>query len=160
MSLSKDSLLFLIVVFSLYWVLSIHAGWAFTRCGDGWLAILPSGFALFLIQIMDLAVSSKAAFLGVYIFLCLILVARVTFLHRSKQWQARRTALPPHISVDLIRYTIMAAFLIVVLAWTIPALAKAMPLAKRAWRPVRSAWVEYTKEFENAFSSLRATMLD
>lgn len=82
----------------------------------------------------------------------------MTFVHQNSQWQKSRTALPPHISLDFIRYAILAVFVIVVFAWTIPALAKAVPQANIAWQPVRSAWNHSINKFENAFASLKATV--
>lgn len=154
----RDSLLFLVVMFILYWAVSIHAGYALTRHGDGWLAILPGGLSMFVIHSFDSAVSSRIWYLAVYLFFSLILVARMTFLHYHTTWRESRTTLPPHISLDFIRYTILAVFVIVLFAWTMPALAKAMPQASRAWQPVRTAWNSSVNKFENAFASLKATV--
>ncbi len=154
----KDSLLFLIAIFSVYWGLSTYSGYTLTRRGDPWLAVLPAGLGLFLIHVVHSAMMSKISYLGIYIFLSLILIARMTYLQRRQIWQENRSAVPPHISFDLIRFTIIAAFLIVAFAWTIPALAKTIPQANRLWRPVQDAWQERVSEFENAFASLRASM--
>jgi len=154
----RDSLLFLVVMFALYWVISTHAGYALTRHGDGWLAILPGGLAMFVIHSFDSAVANRIWYLAAYLFFSLILIARMTFIHQQAQWQRSRTALPPHISLDFIRYTILATFIIVMLAWNVPALAKALPQANKAWQPVRTAWTDTMNNFENLFASLRATV--
>jgi transglutaminase-like putative cysteine protease len=82
----------------------------------------------------------------------------MTFLHYHDRWQESRTALPPHISLDFIRYTILAAFVIVMFAWTAPALANALPQARKAWQPVRTAWYDTINRFENVFASLRSSI--
>jgi len=154
----RDSLLFLVVMFALFWLISVHAGYALTRHGDGWQAILPAGLAMFVIHSFDPANTGRIWYLAIYLFFSLILIARMTFLHQHNRWQESRTALPPHISLDFIRYTILAAFLIVMFAWTAPALANALPQASKAWRPVRTAWYDTINRFENAFASLRSSM--
>ena len=154
----RDSLLFLVVMFILFWAISVHAGYALTRHGDAWQAILPAGLAMFVIHSFDPASTGRIWYLAIYLFFGLILVARMTFLHYHNRWQESRTALPPHISLDFIRYTILAAFLIVMFAWTIPALANSLPQARKAWQPVRTAWYETISRFENAFASLRSSI--
>jgi transglutaminase-like putative cysteine protease len=154
----RDSLLFLVVMFALFWVLSVLAGYALTRHGDAWQAILPAGLAMFVIHSFDPVNSGRIWYLAIYLFFSLILVARLTFLHHNDRWKESRTALPPHISLDFIRYTILAAFLIVIFAWTAPALANALPQARKAWQPVRTAWYNAINHFENAFASLRSSV--
>jgi transglutaminase-like putative cysteine protease len=155
----RDSLLFLVVMFILFWVISAHAGYALTRHRDAWQAILPAGLAMFVIHSFDPAISRRIWYLAIYLFFGLILIARMTFLRYHERWQESRTALPPHISLDFIRYTILAAFLIVMFAWTIPAMANALPQARQAWQPVRTAWYDTISRFENAFASLKSTIL-
>jgi transglutaminase-like putative cysteine protease len=154
----RDSLLFLVVMFALFWVISVHAGYALTRHGDAWQAILPAGLAMFVIHSFDPVNTGRIWYLAIYLFFGLILVARMTFLHHHNRWQESRTALPPHISLDFIRYTILAAFLIVMFAWTVPALANALPQARKAWQPVRTAWYDTISHFENVFASLRSSI--
>jgi len=154
----RDSLLFLVVMFALFWVISVHAGYALTRHGDAWQVILPAGLAMFVIHSFDPVNTGRIWYLAIYLFFGLILVARMTFLHYHDRWQESRTTLPPHISLDFIRYTILAAFLIVMFAWTIPALANALPQARKAWQPVRTAWYDTISRFENAFASLRSSI--
>ncbi len=154
----RDSLLFLVVMFALFWVISVHAGYALTRHGDAWQSVLPAGLAMFVIHSFDPANTGRIWYLAIYLFFSLILVARMTFLHHHDRWQESRTALPPHISLDFIRYTVLAAFLIVMFAWTAPALANALPQARKAWQPVRTAWYDTMDRFENAFASLKSSI--
>lgn len=154
----RDSLLFLVVMFALFWAIAIHAGYALTRHGDAWLAVLPGGLAMFVIHSFDPAVASRVWYLAAYLFFSLVLVARMAFVQRHNQWQHSRTNIPPHISLDFIRYTVFVTFVVVIFAWTMPALAKAMPQAARVWQPVRIAWNKSVANFENAFASLKATV--
>lgn len=154
----RDSLLFLATMFALFWTIAIFAGYALTRHGDAWQASLPAGLAMFVIHSFDSAVSSRIWYLAAYLFFCLILAARMVFIQHRSQWQNTRATIPPHISLDFIRYTILITFFIVIFAWTMPALAKALPEAAQLWQPVRAAWSETVNNFENAFASLKATV--
>lgn len=153
----RDSLLFLVLMSILFWALSIYAGFVLVRHGNAWQALLPGGLTLFVLHSFDDLLVRRAWYLAVFIFFSLILIARITFLQRQNRWQTNRTALPPHLGLDFIRFTILASSLIVLFAWTVPALANALPTAQKAWQPVREAWYETRDRFDNAFASLRSS---
>ncbi len=113
---------------------------------------------MFVIHSFDAVIANRIWYLAAYLFFSLILVARMTFIHHHSHWQQSRTALPPHISLDFIRYTILATFIVVMLAWNVPAFAKALPQANKAWQPVQAAWNDMLDNFENVFASLKATV--
>jgi transglutaminase-like putative cysteine protease len=153
----RDSLLFLVLMAFLFWGLSIHAGYILVRYGSSWWATIPACVVLLFLQHYDPLVPRRTWYLAFYIFLTLVLVARMTFIHQRVKWQANRTSLPPHLSLDFIRFTMLFASLIVIVAWTVPALAKALPAAERIWQPVRETWGETVDDLNFAFASLRST---
>lgn len=152
-----DSLLFIVLMSALYWILSVYAGYAVVRHSDAWKAIVPTGLALFVIQYYDPAVSRRAWYLAFFIFFGLVLVARLAFVREHTRWQDNRTALPPHLSLDFIRFAVAIASVIVILAWTAPAVAEALPAAQRLWEPVRNKWNDSVNDMNYAFASLRST---
>ena len=127
----QDSLLFVVLMSVLFWLLSVYAGYTLTRYGNAWRAILPTGLTLFAIHSFDSLIARRAWYLAVFLFFALVLVARVAYLHQHNRWQQSRTALPPHLGLDFIRFTLLAAGLIVVFSWTAPALANAVPAVVR-----------------------------
>lgn len=152
-----DSLLFLVLMSLLFWTLSVYAGYSVARYGDAWKAIVPTGLALFVIHYYDPLIARRAWYLAFFIFFGLVLVARLAFVKDQKRWQSNHTALPPHLSLDFIRFTILFAGAIVLLAWTAPALAQALPAAERLWQPVRNTWNDAVDDLNYAFASLRST---
>jgi hypothetical protein len=154
----QDSLLFLVFMSILFWILGVHSGYTLVRYGNAWKAIIPGGITLFVIHSFDPLFVRRTWYLAAYLFFALVLVARMSFLSRQNRWQQNRTALPPHLGFDFVRFAIIAALVIVLFAWTAPALAKALPAARNAWAPVREAWDDTKNNFENAFASLRATV--
>ena len=153
-----DSLLFLVLMGALFWLLSVHAGYTLIRNGDAWQAILPTGLAMFAIHSFDALVSRRAWYLAVYIFFALVLVARMTYLQRYDTWRKSRTNLPPHLGLDFIRFTLLVTAVLVVFAWTAPAMANAVPSAAQAWQTIKQPWNRFKDRWDNAFASLRSTV--
>jgi len=154
----EDSLLFIVIMCMLFWTLAVHAGYTLVRHGSAWGSLLPTGVTIFIIHAFDPLVTRRTWYLAAFILFSLIIVARMVFLQRQKRWQDTRTALPPHLGMDYIQFTILATFLIVFLSWTAPAAANSLPAAQKAWQPVQKAWVETRQRFENAFASLRTSV--
>jgi len=153
-----DSLLFLVLMGILFWFLSAHAGYTLVRHGDPWQAVLPTGLAMFAIHSFDSLIARRAWYLAVYIFFALVLVARMTYLHRYDSWRQSRTNLPPHLGLDFIRFTLLVTGLLVVFAWTVPAVAESVPTAARAFQTVRQPWNRFKDRWDNAFASLRSSV--
>ncbi len=154
----QDSLLFLVLMCVLFWAISIHASFTLVRHGNPWISILPGGLALFVIHSFDSLVTRRSWYLAVFVFFGLMLIARMTFLQHKNQWLKSRTATPPHIGMDFIRITILVSLLITILAWTVPALANAVPAAQKAWMPVQYAWKRTLDRFDSAFAYLKSSV--
>ncbi len=157
-SVVTDSLLFQVLMAILFWTLSVYAGYTLTRHGDAWRAILPAGLAVFVIHSFDPLIPRRTWYLAIYLFFSLVLVARMAYLKQHNRWQESRTALPPHLGLDFIRFTLLVAGVIVIFSWTMPALAQSLPPAERVFQPLRLRWYEFRDQFNNAFASLRSTV--
>jgi len=154
----QDPLLFLSLMASLFWALSVHAGYNLTRHARPWHAILPAGLTLLIIQTYDPFVASRAWFLAGYLFLSILLLARLTYLHRYAHWQQTRIRLPPYIGFDLTRVTLLITALLILVAWTIPVLADVLPPAEEAWQYVTRPWITARDRLSKAFAPLRRTV--
>lgn len=151
-----DPLLFLFWMSALFWALGAHAGYTLTRRGDVWRATLPTGLVLLIIHISDANVASRAWFVAVYLFLSLLLLARLTYLRHRARWRETRTHVPPFIALDLTRIVLLATALLVLLAWIIPALPHVLPAAREAWQDATDPWrIRIGEDLENLFASLR-----
>jgi transglutaminase-like putative cysteine protease len=154
----QDSLLFVVLMAALFWTLSVYAGYTLTRYGDAWRAILPAGLALFVIHSFDAVIVRRAWYLAVYIFFSLVLVARAAYMQHNKRWRQSRTALPPHLGLDFIRFALLLTAVIVLFSWTFPALANSLPTAEKVYQRIRQPWNEVRDRMDFAFASLRATV--
>ncbi|HJS28108.1 MAG TPA: transglutaminase-like domain-containing protein [Anaerolineales bacterium] len=153
-----DPMLFLGLMALIFWLLSAQGGYSLTRHGNTWQAALPIGLAMFIIHIHDPYWPYRAWFLATYIFFALLLLARMTYLHSHARWQQSHTRLPPYLGLDLIRITLLVTAVLVLLAWTFPALASSVPLAEQAWRRLSRPWTVARSRMTNAFASLRASV--
>jgi transglutaminase-like putative cysteine protease len=154
----QDSLLFLLFMAALFWVLSVFAGFTLIRRGNAWKALIPTGVVIFVIHSFDPYITRRAWYLGFYIFFALVCIARMVYIDKQISWRQTRTAIPPHLGMELIRVAFITTAVIVILAWTAPALANALPAAEKAWRPVRRAWDITRDQFDNVFASLSTSV--
>ena len=152
-----DPILFVFLMASLYWILCSHAGYSLTRYANAWRATLPLGAALFIIHIHDPFWPTRSWFVAGYIFLALLLVSRAHFLHSRATWKENRTHLPPYVGLDFLKATMLAGAIMILLAWTVPALAATVPPAEQAWQRMSRPIAQARSEFTNFFAALRAT---
>jgi len=154
----SDNLLFLFLMSILFWSLSVYAAYSLVRYANPWRTILPSGIAIIIIHIYDPFISIRTWFLAGFLFLALLLIARLHFLERQTRWKKSGAYLPPYLGLDYIRTALIATALLVLLAWTAPALASSLSPAEQAWKQLTSPWQAIKDDFGNAFSSLRASV--
>ncbi len=155
-----DPVLFVFLMALLFWIFSAYAGYTLTRHANAWRAMLPTGIAMFFIHINDPFWTSRSLFLAGYVFLALIFLSRLNFLHRQAGWRINRTHLPPYLGLDLLRTTMISGAVIIIMAWSVPALAASLPPIQDAWDQVTRPYYEARSRLSNAFASLQATVGD
>jgi len=156
----QDPIFFLFCMAALFWVLGTHAGYTLTRYAAPWRIILPAGLTLLIIHAADFYATSRTWYLVSYVFFSLLLLARLTFLRRRAHWQRIQANFPSLIILDFVHLIFLAAVLLVSLAWTIPALANALPVAREAWQQtIHPWWTAAHERLDDAFASLRRPTL-
>jgi transglutaminase-like putative cysteine protease len=153
-----DNLLFLTLMSALYWTISVNAGYSLTRYASPWRTVLPTGLTIVVIHSYDAYLPSRAWYLVLYLFFSLLLVTRLVFLHRRRQWEQNNTYMPPHLGVDFIRVALAATVVLLLLSWTVPAMADSLPAAQTAWQQIKRPWDNVRDNFDNAFASLRSSV--
>ena len=154
----SDNLFFLTLMSLLFWTLSVYAGYSLTRHAHPWRAILPIGLALIVIHTYDSFFNIRTWFLAGYLFFALLLVARLHFLNRHSRWKQTGAYLPPYLDLDFIRFALLVTSVIVLLAWTAPALATAVSPAEQVWRRAISPWNAVRERLSTAFSALQSSV--
>jgi transglutaminase-like putative cysteine protease len=151
-----DPMFFLFLMSSLFWVLSVHAGYTLTRHARPWRATLPAGLTTLIIHISDPFVAHRAWFLAAYLLFTLLLLVRLTYLRHRTRWQQSHIPLP-FIGFDLTLAHLLVTALLVLAAWTIPVLATVLPSAEQAWERATQPWTAIRDRLDDAFASLRST---
>jgi transglutaminase-like putative cysteine protease len=153
-----DNMFFLFLMSSLFWGMSAYAGYNLTRHARPWPVILPAGLALIVIHAYDSFFQIRTWFLAGYIFLSLLILARLHYLNLHSRWRENGTYLPPFVNLDSIRLGLITAAILVLLAWTAPALASSISPAESVWRRATMPWNSVRDRLSNAFSSLQASV--
>jgi transglutaminase-like putative cysteine protease len=153
-----DNLFFNLLMGTLFWILSIYAGYSLTRYGNSWRAVIPAGLTMLIIQIYDPFLPIRAWFIAGFIFLALFLVARMNFIHLNYRWKKDGTYLPPYLSLDSLRLGLITTVILVLFAWTVPAVASAVPQAEQVWLNATRPWAEIRNQLSNVFYSLQASV--
>jgi transglutaminase-like putative cysteine protease len=158
----QDPLLALLLFATLFWLLSLQAGYAITRHADPWQAVLPGGLALLVIHTYDYRppgsqFTTLLWALSIYFVVSLLLVARLNYLKSRQQWQANRVYFSPEVDSDILQATFIATLVLVVLAWAAPLTPNVLPPARDLWAVATRPWNDIRSRFGNMFTSLQAS---
>ena len=152
----EDPLFFVALMSIAFWIISSWAGFTLVRNQNYLGAILPAAIGLIIIQNYDSAAPGRLWFLAFFAFMALLLLGRLQFLQNKQSWRERRIFLSPDTGVDLTSSMAVAAGLIIVVAWTVPASLSSMNTAVKTWNRVTKPWHEFTERMENAVSALES----
>ncbi|MBT3239997.1 MAG: hypothetical protein HON98_04135 [Chloroflexi bacterium] len=152
----SDPLLFLISMSILFWIIGVTAGYNLTRKANPWGLIVPAGITIVILHTYDFSIESRIWILAEFLFISLILLARVYYLENRRLWKLEKTQVPIYAALNMLPLTLGVIIVLVLTAWGAPAIAKAFDPAERAWEKLIEPWNEIRDEFERAFNSLRS----
>jgi transglutaminase-like putative cysteine protease len=153
-----DNLFFNLLMAGLFWTLSVYAGYNLTRYGNPWRAVIPAGFTMMIIHAYDPFLPVRTWFLAGFIFLALLIVARMHFIKLQYRWKINGTYLPPYAGIDSLRLGLITTVVLVLFAWTVPAVASAVPQAEQVWLNATRPWMDFRNNMSNVFYSLQASV--
>ncbi len=156
--LVQDSILFLIIISILFWFLGIYSGFSLVRYGNAWLSLFPAGITLVIIHIFDPGKDRRIWFVAAFIFFSLLLVGRVAYQLKKQHWQQTRTALPPALGFEFVRFSFFTVSIIILLAWLFPTIPPDVDTIKELVEPVQQEWKEIQEQFDNVFASLKSSL--
>ena len=151
---NQDPLMFVLIMALLFWFLGVYSAWSVMRKGGIWGAILPGGITIFIISYFYLGQVRIGLFLAVYILLLLLLAIRVDLSNRQSQWESVRARVPIDTTYRVSIAGLVAAVLIVGLAWGAPAFARSETLAE-AWKTISNPFLEARDRVGDAFGTVR-----
>jgi hypothetical protein len=142
----------------LFWLLGLTAGYALTRKGQAWAAVLPAGIGLMIIDHYDPGSSTSARYIAVFLFFALLLIGRMAYLRYKVEWEAAGIVHTPNTGGEVGRVLVVAVVVLVLFAWTAPAMAATLPFASQFWVDATRPLDKLRTQFSNAFSSLRSSV--
>jgi transglutaminase-like putative cysteine protease len=151
-----DPLFFVALMSITFWIISSWAGFTLVRNQNYLGAVLPSAIGLIIIHNYDSGVAGRIWFLAFFAFIALLLLGRLHFLQNKISWRERRIFVSPDNSVDLTSSMAIAAGLVIVIAWTVPASLSSVNSAVKVWNRATKPWHEFTERMENAVSALES----
>jgi transglutaminase-like putative cysteine protease len=152
----EDPIFFVAIMSIAFWIISTSAGFHLIRNQNFLAAVLPSAIGLLIIQNYDNAVQGRLWYIAFFAFIALFLLGRLNFLRDQKRWRETRVFLSPDNSVDITSAMAVAAGLIILVSWTVPASLSSLDSAVKTWNKVTRPWREFTERMENAVTALES----
>lgn len=149
-----DSILFLLNMVLLFWLVAITAGYNLTRYGKPWQSLIIAGIALVIIDLYHPPLAENGVATGVFAVLSLILVTRIFYLKRSREWEVDLIAVDSDTGFNIIKGTLVAIIVVVVLAWNAPNIVRAMTPNT----PERRRMIENLQSFRQRFENITAPL--
>jgi transglutaminase-like putative cysteine protease len=150
-----DTLLFVIFTGLGFWLISVLAGFALTNQGNFITAVVPSGIILLMIQVYNSGVGDSMVIVAIYATLCLLLLGRLTYVHKRLSWKAKHVSFSAESWTNINIAIPIAALLFVFIAWLTPATGRPVLAAKIAWEKISHPFNGLRHDLSNAVSGLK-----
>lgn len=151
-----DPLFFVVIMTLVFWFISSWAGFTLVRDQNYLGAVLPAAVGLLIIQNYDNISPGRLWFLAFFAFTALLLLGRLHFLQNRKSWRERRIFLSPDNSLELTSSMAIAAGLIILISWSVPASVTSWNSAVKSWNRVTQPWRNFSERMETAVSALES----
>ena len=152
----EDYLFFVVIVTISFWFISSWAGFTLVRDQNYLAAILPCAIGLLIIQNYDHARAGRLWFLAFFALMALLLLGRMHYLQNKEVWRKRRIFLSQDTGIELTSSMAVAAGLLILVSWSLPATLSSVNSAVKTWEKVTKPWRELTENMENAVSALES----
>jgi transglutaminase-like putative cysteine protease len=149
----EDPLFFVVIMTIAFWFISSWAGFALVRNQNYLAAVLPCAIGYMTIQAYD---RTHLWMLAIFAFIALLLLGRMHYLQNRESWRERRIFLSPDTSMELTSSMAVAAGLLIIVAWTIPASLSSWNSAVHTWNKLTRPWQTFTENMQNAVSALQS----
>jgi transglutaminase-like putative cysteine protease len=150
----EDPILFITFAAVLYWILSLHAAYAFSRKESFVGSILLPGAALFIIQLYDNWVGMRIGLLAFYLFISLLLLGRLLHTRKRREWMEQRVWISSDSNTDLNLTLVLTALVIILLAWIAPSSIQPVAAAKSLWEDITQPLKQTREDLGNAVAGL------
>ncbi len=158
----EESTLFIVFACIVYWIIGLTAGYRLTRYGSFAAAVVPAGVVLVIIQLFDMRIGDRVFILAVYVFLCLLLLGRLSYVRKRSLWKEKRVWVSAESITDLNIMIGAAALALVVLAWVAPVSGRPITSARVMWenltRPIREKQEDLNRTIQSLQSNQKGVL--
>jgi transglutaminase-like putative cysteine protease len=148
-----DPLFFVVIMTIAFWFISSWAGFTLVRNQNYLAAVLPCAIGFMTVRAYD---RTHLWILAVFAFIALLLLGRMHYLKNRQSWSERRIFLSQDNSLELTSSMAVAAGLLIIVSWTIPASLSSWKSAAHTWNTITRPWQHFTENMQNAVSALQS----
>ena len=153
-----DRVPFAFALMCLTWLAGYLAAWVFSRYQSFWGVFALGGAAL--LSNLTFLPSDAHAYIVLYLFTALLLVARVQAVRRLRQWRAQGFQADSHLAVLSVSDSIIVSFLVLLVAFLIvPRIVPGDRFVQEVhniYEATRSPYLQYQEDFNRLFAGLPA----
>jgi hypothetical protein len=154
---SRDGLVFVMHTAAVFWLLGYTASWYTFRKPRVWRVVIPSGLVLLSVVYYYYGPRPLAAYLGLYMVIALLYVARTYVVSVERGWRSDAVRYEESIHHRFVRSGFVVASLALALAWFLPAMpANAAVNDALYGTGVNNSWRKFQDNWTRLFSSLRS----
>ena len=136
----SDPILFLVLMALLLWILASSTTFLLVREGSAWPALVPLGITLLVIGHYDPNLPLNLRFLAQFIFLSLLIIGRMTFVHYHARWEQEGIHTTSEIRGTIVKAIMISAAALLTIAWVIPVQPDTAVDSSQLWERVTEAW--------------------
>lgn len=152
----EDPIFFVVIMTITFWLISSWAGFTLVRNQNYLRIVVPSAIGILIIQNYDRVAGGRLWFIAFFALMALLLLGRLHFLQNRELWRKRRVFLSPDNSLELSSSMAIAAGLLIIVSWTVPASLSAWNAAIERWEKITEPWRDFSESMENAVSALES----
>jgi len=108
-----------------------------------------AGITVLVIDIYHPAVGVRGVAMALYAILALLLVARIHFLKRKREWEGEQISVDSDAGFSWGTRGLVTAIVLVILAWNVNSVVKAINPATPEHRKASNLWGDLRDRFEN-----------
>ncbi|MEA3325900.1 MAG: transglutaminase-like domain-containing protein [Chloroflexota bacterium] len=148
----SDSILFLTIMAVTLWTLGSISAFILIRKGLYWISIVPLLITLLIIGHYDQDPGRNSRFLISFLFLFLLLIGRMAFLHYQQKWSQEGIQVTTRIQTDLSKVLVILVSCILFVAIIIPIETRKNRRYSSLWRSFTTQWERLTDPIVEIFT--------
>ncbi len=154
----NDSILFLANMVLLFWLIAISTAYQMARYGKPWQGLILTGIALVVVDLYHPPLAQSGVATALYAVLSLLLVSRLYYLKRAREWEQNQVGVDTDTGFNLLRATLIVVIVLVFSAWRTPTIVRAfVPNTPERQRMIESLQ-SLRERFQNATAPLRGSV--